>query len=90
MRVLACSWPYACARRLVFILIVIPYKLLFQIKVAVEILFLIHLITAFPILINPPCQLFENILNIPLSKCYLKIYDTLQLLDGSELSSAAL
>ena len=55
-----------------FILIVIPYKLLFQIKVAVEILFLIHLITAFPILINPPCQLFENILNIPLSKCYFK------------------
>jgi len=37
------------------------------IKVAVEILFLIHLITAFPILINPPCQLFENILNIPLT-----------------------
>jgi len=37
------------------------------VKIAVEVLFLIHLITAFPILMNPPSQLFENILNIPLS-----------------------
>jgi len=37
------------------------------VKIAVEVLFLIHLITAFPILMNPPSQLFENILNIPLT-----------------------
>ena len=39
-----------------------------QAKIAVEVLFLIHLITAFPILMNPPSQLFESILNIPLSE----------------------
>ena len=41
---------------------------LLQAKLAVEFLFLIHLITAFPILMNPPSQMFEGILNIPLSK----------------------
>jgi len=35
------------------------------VKIAVEILFLIHLISAFPILINPPNQFFENALKIP-------------------------
>jgi len=35
------------------------------VKVAVEILFLIHLITAFPILLNPPSQFFEELFNIP-------------------------
>ena len=38
------------------------------VKVAVEILFLIHLITAFPILLNPPSQFFEELFNIPPSK----------------------
>jgi len=30
---------------------------------------LIHLITAFPILMNPPSQMFEQMLKIPMSKC---------------------
>jgi len=33
-------------------------------KVCIEILFLLHLISAFPIIINPPCQFFESLLNI--------------------------
>jgi len=37
------------------------------VKVAVEILFLMHLITAFPILLNPPSQFFEGLLKIPTS-----------------------
>jgi len=36
-----------------------------SVKVVVEILFLIHLISAFPIILNPPSQMFENILHIP-------------------------
>jgi len=35
------------------------------VKVAVEILFLVHLISAFPILLNPPSQFFEGLLKIP-------------------------
>merc|ERR1711915_53874 len=34
-------------------------------KVFIEILFLIHLISAFPIILNPPCQFFESLLKIP-------------------------
>ena len=37
------------------------------VKVAVEILFLLHLITAFPILMNPPNQFFEGLFKIPSS-----------------------
>jgi len=37
------------------------------VKVAVEILFLIHVVSAFPIILNPPCQMFESMLNIPTS-----------------------
>jgi len=37
------------------------------VKVTVEILFLIHVIAAFPILMNPPTQLFEDLLNLPTS-----------------------
>jgi len=37
------------------------------VKVTVEILFLLHLITAFPILMNPPNQFFEGLLKIPAS-----------------------
>jgi len=35
------------------------------IKVAVEVLFLLHLVTAFPILLNPPSQFFEELFGIP-------------------------
>lgn len=35
------------------------------VKITVEVLFLIHLISAFPILINPPNQFFEGLLKIP-------------------------
>ena len=35
------------------------------IKVIVEIMLLLHLIAAFPILTNPPAQFFEQLLNIP-------------------------
>ena len=38
------------------------------VKVAVEFLFLLHLITAFPILMNPPNQFFEALFKIPSSK----------------------
>ena len=41
-----------------------------QVKVAVEILFLIHISVAFPILMNAPTQLFEKILNIPLGEFF--------------------
>jgi len=34
-------------------------------KITVEVLFLLHLISAFPILMNPPSQFFEGLLKIP-------------------------
>ena len=37
-------------------------------KVTVEIMLLLHLITAYPIITNPPAQFFEQLLNIPSSK----------------------
>ena len=37
------------------------------IKLVTEILLLIHLISAYPMFLNPPNQFFENILGIPLS-----------------------
>ena len=37
------------------------------VKIVVEILFLIHLVTAFPILMNPPNQFFEGLLRIKTS-----------------------
>ena len=43
------------------------------VKVAVEILFLIHLITSFPILLNPPSQFFEELFKIPPSKLTMTI-----------------
>ena len=35
-------------------------------RVTVEIMLLLHLISAFPILLNPPAQYFENLMDIPL------------------------
>ena len=39
-------------------------------KVTVEIMLLLHLITAYPIITNPPAQFFEQLLNIPSSKFF--------------------
>ena len=37
-------------------------------KIAVEILFLLHTMSSFPIALNPPSQFFEETLNIPPSR----------------------
>ena len=42
-------------------------------KVTVEIMLLLHLVAAFPILLNPPAQYFENLMEIPLGKYILKV-----------------
>ena len=34
-------------------------------RVVVEVMLLLHLVTAFPIITNPPAQMFEEMLNIP-------------------------
>jgi len=48
------------------------------VKVVVEVLFLIHLISAFPILMNPPSQFFEGLLKIPSNFCWQRVvYRTL-------------
>jgi vesicular inhibitory amino acid transporter len=45
-------------------------------KVTVEIMLLLHLITAFPIITNPPAQMFEEILGLPttfsIKKCVFR------------------
>ena len=38
-------------------------------RITVEIMLLLHLITAYPIITNPPAQFFEEVLNIPSSEC---------------------
>ena len=38
---------------------------LIQAKTVIEILFLLHLISAFPIILNPPFQFFEEIMKVP-------------------------
>ena len=43
-------------------------------KVTVEVMLLLHLITAYPIITNPPAQFFEQVLNIPSSLYYLNYY----------------
>ena len=42
-------------------------------KVTTEIMLLLHLVAAFPILLNPPAQYFENLLKIPMGKCRFSI-----------------
>ena len=37
-------------------------------RIIVEVMLLLHLVAAFPIILNPPAQFFEHILNIPSSK----------------------
>ena len=34
-------------------------------KMCVEVMLLIHLITTFPIIMNPPAQIMEELVNIP-------------------------
>merc|ERR1719342_1992516 len=43
------------------------------VKISVEILFLLHLITAFPILMNPPNQFFEGLFGIPQKFCVTRV-----------------
>ena len=38
------------------------------VKITVEIMLLLHLVSAFPILLNPPAQYFEGLMKIPLGK----------------------
>lgn len=35
------------------------------IRITVEVMLLLHLVSAFPIILNPPAQFFEHIMNIP-------------------------
>ena len=42
-------------------------------RMLVEIMLLLHLITAYPIITNPPAQFFEQMLNIPSSMDKSKI-----------------
>ena len=37
-------------------------------KVTVEIMLLLHLVTAYPIITNPPAQFFEQVFDIPSSE----------------------
>jgi hypothetical protein len=38
------------------------------VRITVEVMLLLHLVAAFPIITNPPAQYFENVMNIPSSK----------------------
>jgi hypothetical protein len=38
---------------------------LFQVKIAVEVLLMLHLVSAFPIIVNPNNQFFEELLGFP-------------------------
>ena len=40
------------------------------VRITIEIMLLLHLVAAFPIIINPPCQYFEQLLKIPHGKYY--------------------
>ena len=44
------------------------------IRIVIEIMLLLHLISAFPILINPPCLYFEQLFKIPSGMSKLFIY----------------
>jgi vesicular inhibitory amino acid transporter len=43
-----------------------------QVKLAVEVLLLVHLVSAYPMFMNPPNQFIEELLGIPASKFRLK------------------
>eukprot|EP00088_Acartia_fossae_P052523 TRINITY_DN5935_c0_g1_i1.p1 TRINITY_DN5935_c0_g1~~TRINITY_DN5935_c0_g1_i1.p1 ORF type:complete len:461 (-),score=123.08 TRINITY_DN5935_c0_g1_i1:31-1413(-) len=53
-------------------------------KVTVEIMLLLHLVTAFPIITNPPAQMFEEMLKIPTSfnikRCLFRTFSVFGLL----------
>ena len=42
-------------------------------RVLVEVMLLVHLITTFPIIMNPPSQIMEQMMNIPTGMIILKI-----------------
>ena len=43
------------------------------IRIVIEIMLLLHLISAFPILINPPCLYFEQLFKIPSGMLIIEI-----------------
>ena len=45
------------------------------VKITVEIMLLLHLISAFPIITNPPAQFFESFLEIPAGQVTACILD---------------
>ena len=51
-------------------------------RIIIEVMLLMHLISAFPILINPPCQYFEQLFKIP-SGNFFKVYPVLLLVNIS-------
>merc|ERR1712168_1145698 len=54
------------------------------IRMIIEIMLLLHLISAFPIITNPPAQYFEQLFNIPsdfnLKRCLFRTFSVLVLL----------
>merc|ERR1711936_1183454 len=54
------------------------------VRITVEIMLLLHLVSAFPILLNPPAQYFEGLMNIPIEfnwkRCVFRTFSVLVLL----------
>jgi hypothetical protein len=44
-----------------------------SVKILAELMFLVHLVSTFPIILNPPNQFFEGLLNIPTSRSQLSV-----------------
>lgn len=59
-----CDGPVIFQRRKILIFLFLSVKA----KIMIEVLFLIHLLSALPIILNPPFQFFEEVLKIPSSK----------------------
>ena len=57
-------------------------------RLAVEIMLLLHLVAAFPIITNPPAQFFEYLLNIPpefnWKRCAFRTFSVIVLLFVAE------
>ena len=62
-------------------------------KITTDIMLLLHLVAAFPIILNPPAQYFENIMKIPMGKyciskftfCYSQFKTNVKTLNISEI-----
>jgi len=54
------------------------------VRITVEVMLLLHLVSAFPILLNPPAQYFEGLMNIPIEfnwkRCVFRTFSVLVLL----------